>query len=144
MLLLKRNADPAVAEHRGRTPLHVAAQLNDTQLAATLLENENAPVGAADGKGRTCLHYAAECFSSAVVTNIINLPAGRGRLIADIQVRYMRSAVFFFVFFLDRYMRSALHTASQMGDLVIVKLLLNSAADINLQVSAHCRSLLPP
>ena len=90
-MLLKRNANPAVAEHRGRTPLHVAAQLNDTQLAATLLENENAPVGAADGKGRTCLHYAAECCSSAVVTNIINLPAGRGRLIVDVQDRFLFS-----------------------------------------------------
>jgi ankyrin repeat protein len=117
VLLLKRNADPAVAEHRGRTPLHVAAQLNDTQLAASLLENENTPVDAVDVKGRTCLHYAAECCSSSVVTTIINLPAARGRLIVD---------------FPDRYMRSALHTAAQMGDVTIVKLLLNGAADINL------------
>eukprot|EP00802_Teleaulax_amphioxeia_P010710 Tamp_10739.p1 GENE.Tamp_10739~~Tamp_10739.p1 ORF type:complete len:250 (+),score=36.43 Tamp_10739:1174-1923(+) len=116
-LLLHRQANPAVADHRGRTPLHVAAQRDAAEMAAVLFAYD-APLDVVDLKGRTCLHYAAECCSTAVTSDIVNLPAARGREIVDIQ---------------DGYKRSALHAAAQMGDVTVVKLLLRSEADVNLQ-----------
>ena len=78
-----------------------------------------APVSATDAKGRTALHYATDRSSAAVVTAILNTPAGR--MCANQA---------------DRKGRSALHCAAQLGDLSVLKLLLQYGCDMDLEVSA--------
>lgn len=75
-----------------------------------------APVAAADAKGRTPLHYAVESSSAAVATAILQTPSGR--VVAN---------------HLDRKARSALHCAAQMGDLNLVKLLVQFGCDIDVE-----------
>lgn len=113
--LLEKKADPAPADERGRSPLHMAA-LHASRALVMVLLSHGAPVGAPDGKGRTALHYATDRGSSAVVTAILNTPAGR--VCANQQ---------------DRKGRSALHCAAQLGDLAVVKLLLQYGCDMNLE-----------
>ena len=72
--LLDKGADPNLADNRGKTPLHLAAENGRFVVVQTLLDYR-ADVGTRDGHGWTALHYAAV----GGFTNIKVSPRARGR-----------------------------------------------------------------
>ena len=69
--LLKRKADPTIADDLGYHPLHWAAKKGFVQIAALLLENE-APVNALGDYKRTPLHMAAHNGRDQMVELLCN------------------------------------------------------------------------
>jgi ankyrin repeat protein len=67
--LLKKGADPNVADENGATPLHLAAEkdydYDTTELIDIILETGKCNINGVDSNGRTPLHYAIETNANA-------------------------------------------------------------------------------
>ena len=103
--------DPAgvdSAVSAGRTPLHNAAFIGDSDAVSFLLERRADP-GSKDGAGRTALHAAAAYGSTQTVVHLLRAPQGGGAALAGVA---------------DANGATALHAAAQSGQAEVIRLLL--------------------
>src|SRR5205085_12163457 len=73
-LLLAEHADPNVADRRGETALHAAAQMADAGFARAVI-GVGAKVNAVDAQGKTPLHYACARTDAELVGTLLSAGA---------------------------------------------------------------------
>ncbi|AXY04669.1 ankyrin repeat protein [Fowlpox virus] len=114
-LFLRKKANINACNNLNQTPLHLAAESNNTTLLKILLYN-NAKVNILDIYGNTCLHYAVRGRNIESIKLLLSYNV-------DVNIRNFT------------YWYSALHEAVQIGDSkisrCIVSLLLCNKANVN-------------
>ncbi|XP_077597057.1 receptor-interacting serine/threonine-protein kinase 4 isoform X2 [Stigmatopora nigra] len=147
--LLLNNADPNLANARGSTPLHLAAEKQLKPLAELLLARRSANVDAKDEDQYTALHWAAQNGDEAVARLLLDRGAaidetdGQGRTPAHVACQHGQENVVRVLLSRGADVRvkgkddwTALHFAAWQGHLGIVKLLVKQAgADVNGQTA---------
>ncbi|XP_077447893.1 receptor-interacting serine/threonine-protein kinase 4 [Stigmatopora argus] len=147
--LLLNNADPNLANARGSTPLHLAAEKQLKPLAELLLTRRSAHVDAKDEDQYTALHWAAQNGDEAVARLLLDRGAaidetdGQGRTSAHVACQHGQENVVRVLLSRGADVRvkgkddwTALHFAAWQGHLGIVKLLVKQAgADVNGQTA---------
>ena len=77
--LLSNDADPNVADDKGRTPLHIIASKGIGKNQVSLLIEHGADMNACDSLGRTPRDYAEEASRDAVSRLLAELGAEQGK-----------------------------------------------------------------
>ncbi|XP_045695839.1 LOW QUALITY PROTEIN: ankyrin repeat domain-containing protein 55 [Phyllostomus hastatus] len=115
-LLLRKGADPALADKDFKTALHWAVQSGNRTLCALILSHRQGPalVNCDDESGKTCVHTAAAAGFSDVLVELAGVPA------CDLQAR-------------DVDDRTPLHWAAAAGQAACVRALLDLGVDDGLR-----------
>ncbi|KAF6123023.1 ankyrin repeat domain 55 [Phyllostomus discolor] len=115
-LLLRKGADPALADKDFKTALHWAVQSGNRTLCALILSHRQGPalVNCDDESGKTCVHMAAAAGFSDVLAELARVPA------CDLQA-------------LDVDDRTPLHWAAAAGQAACVQALLDLGVDDGLR-----------
>jgi ankyrin len=127
-LLLDSGASPAVTnQQNGRTPLHMAAIFDSTNVAALLIR-ERVSINAIDARGFSPLHLAAMQGSSGVAALLLKNKADPDALVGETE---MSMRPFPQPGFSGLAGCTALQLAAMYGETNIITLLLQHGADIN-------------
>ncbi|XP_054431344.1 ankyrin repeat domain-containing protein 55 [Pteronotus mesoamericanus] len=75
-MLLKRGADPTLADRDFKTALHWAVQSGNRALCSLILSHQRGPsiINCDDGSGKTCVHLAAAAGFSDVLAELARVP----------------------------------------------------------------------
>ncbi|XP_065334473.1 serine/threonine-protein phosphatase 6 regulatory ankyrin repeat subunit B-like [Cloeon dipterum] len=128
--LMEKDIDLEVKTKQGRTCLHFAAERGDLEALQTWIEL-GGDFNVVDEKGMTALHIAAERGHLQFVKKILdcateevqNQDLGEGCVGSKLKERLSRC---------DSKGRTALHLAAESGNVDLVKILLENAADLTL------------
>ena len=154
--LLSKGAGIDVEDGDGRSPLMLAAAKRDIDILLYLIDC-GADVDKKDGHKRTALHYASERGDLKVVKALLSkgakidvedkhhctplmLAAGRGHI--DILLYLIGHGARVDVYKKDGRKRTALHYASERGDLKVVEALLTKGAEIDVEDGDRCTPLI--
>ncbi|XP_033117767.1 uncharacterized protein LOC117117549 isoform X2 [Anneissia japonica] len=119
VLLLKAGASPDDVSLEGDTPLHLASQYGSVQVAKILLQYHADPT-IKNKAGKTALDLAAE-FGKLVVVNLLLGSTQGGNLIAPPRTP------------MNVNMHTPLHLAAKNGHSDVIRVLLESGVDINME-----------
>ncbi|XP_011692189.1 PREDICTED: serine/threonine-protein phosphatase 6 regulatory ankyrin repeat subunit B [Wasmannia auropunctata] len=131
LILLQSGANPNLTINDGQTPVHVAASHGNLATLLLLLDNDGDPMFKSK-KGETPLHLACRSCRTDVVRYLIEFVKKRKG--SEVATAYVNS--------LTNEGGSALHYAAQIepskvgapgDDRAIIRILLNSRADVSLQ-----------
>ncbi|UKZ61196.1 uncharacterized protein TrAtP1_002466 [Trichoderma atroviride] len=116
--LLKLNADLTLRDSSNRTPLLIAASLGNAEIFEVLLE-QGADLDSQDEEGKTALHLALEAGNLALTKRLIELFKDKSLL--DVQ---------------DSSGKTSLYQAAYSGMKLVIELLLEAGADVNIRSKA--------
>ena len=142
-VITKMGLHPVKGDVDGRTGLHVAARYGKLDVVKMLVEEFNLDVNVADNKGQTPLNDAHEGQSQEVTDFLIANGASKQVFSAAHVTKMLAAAASGDIATVNQYMqgkmdpnandydnRTALHLAASGGHEEVVKLLLNSNADV--------------
>ncbi|EHK42517.1 hypothetical protein TRIATDRAFT_203737, partial [Trichoderma atroviride IMI 206040] len=112
------NADLTLRDSSNRTPLLIAASLGNAEIFEVLLE-QGADLDSQDEEGKTALHLALEAGNLALTKRLIELFKDKSLL--DVQ---------------DSSGKTSLYQAAYSGMKLVIELLLEAGADVNIRSKA--------
>ncbi|CAK7230666.1 hypothetical protein SBRCBS47491_007663 [Sporothrix bragantina] len=148
--LLIQNADPNVANNRGRTPLHFASASprGDLEIAKLLLRHDADPLAATHDRHSQALHMAVRIGRADVCDVLLKNGASVDRPlksgITPVMLAVYHNSKIMMAFLMSRganvkyatpiYGETAMHTACRVGNVTLAALLLGEGLSVNAQV----------